>query len=132
MPAAIGAAMARMLRTIEPWVRSFIGGYACAKTVAKNTRCGCGTRWRKRSRSAASGRVRYAPDVTASPLIASLWKTRQRRALLAAAAALCLVGIALAAPRPFRQYPGVEYYDFELPTDYQTAGEWSFARLMYP
>src|SRR3954464_4113365 len=32
---------------------------------------------------------------------------------------------------PFRQYPGVEYYDFALPPDYATPGEWVFARLMY-
>jgi hypothetical protein len=48
------------------------------------------------------------------------------------ALALCLVGIAVAAPRPFRQYPGVEYYDFELPPDYMVPAEWTFARLMYP
>ncbi len=33
---------------------------------------------------------------------------------------------------PFRQYPGVEYEDFKLPSDYQTPAEWTFARLMYP
>ena len=48
--------------------------------------------------------------------------------------ALCLVGIALAAspPREWRQYPGIEYYEFDLPTDYQVPAEWTFARLMYP
>ena len=46
--------------------------------------------------------------------------------------ALCLVGAALADPKPFRQYVGVEYYDFELPTDFRTPAEWVFARLMYP
>jgi hypothetical protein len=57
------------------------------------------------------------------------------RALAAAAAAgLCLVGIALAAspPKAFRQYTGVEYYDFPLPPDYQVPAEWTFGRLMYP
>jgi len=34
-------------------------------------------------------------------------------------------------PMPFRQYAGVEYYDFPLPPDYATPGEWVFARLMY-
>jgi hypothetical protein len=32
---------------------------------------------------------------------------------------------------PFRQYQGVEYYDFPLPPDYETPGEWTFARFMY-
>lgn len=34
-------------------------------------------------------------------------------------------------PRPFRQYPGWEYYDFPLPPDYKESGEWVFARFMY-
>jgi hypothetical protein len=57
-----------------------------------------------------------------------------RAALAAAAVGLCLVGIALAAapPKEFRQYPGVEYYDFELPPDYRVPAEWTFGRLMYP
>jgi hypothetical protein len=44
------------------------------------------------------------------------------------------VGLALAAtpPKEFRQYPGVEYYDFELPPDYLVPAEWTFGRLMYP
>ena len=46
--------------------------------------------------------------------------------LLAAAAVVCL------AQRPFRQYMGVEYSHFELPSDYQEKTEWVFARLMYP
>src|SRR5687768_5987409 len=37
MPAAIGPAIARMLATIEPLVRSFIEGLA--QRVVKNTRC---------------------------------------------------------------------------------------------
>jgi hypothetical protein len=52
--------------------------------------------------------------------------------LAALVVALCLVGVALADPLPFRQYPGVEYYDFELPTDFREPAEWVFARLMYP
>jgi len=34
--------------------------------------------------------------------------------------------------RPFRQYPGVEYSQFELPPDWQQKAEWAFARLMFP
>jgi hypothetical protein len=37
----------------------------------------------------------------------------------------------LQIPLPFRQYAGVEYYDFPLPPDYATPGEWTFARFMY-
>ncbi|HVY63633.1 MAG TPA: DUF4159 domain-containing protein [Gammaproteobacteria bacterium] len=59
-------------------------------------------------------------------------RKHRRSTLAAGVVALCLVGIAFAAPRPFRQYPGVEYYDFELPTDYLKPAEWTFARLMYP
>ncbi|MDP8979195.1 MAG: DUF4159 domain-containing protein [Acidobacteriota bacterium] len=32
----------------------------------------------------------------------------------------------------FRQYPGVEYRQFELTPDWQEKSEWVFARLMYP
>lgn len=56
----------------------------------------------------------------------------RRGALTALAAALCLAGAAFADPLPWREYPGVEYYDFDLPTDYQEPAEWVFARLMYP
>lgn len=37
-------------------------------------------------------------------------------------------------PHPFRQYPGVEYRlgSIPLPPDYESKGEWAFARLMYP
>jgi Domain of unknown function (DUF4159) len=55
-----------------------------------------------------------------------------RRGGAVALIVLCLAGMAWGAPMPFRQYPGVEYYDFELPTDYMVPGEWTFARLMYP
>ena len=47
-------------------------------------------------------------------------------------AGLSLLGALLAYQKPFRQYPGVEYDDFPLPADWQTPGEWVFARLMYP
>jgi len=46
--------------------------------------------------------------------------------VLAVAAVVCL------AQRPFRQYMGVEYSHFVLPSDYQEKTEWVFARLMYP
>ncbi len=34
--------------------------------------------------------------------------------------------------RPFRQYQGVEYSEFETPADWQEKTEWAFARLMFP
>ena len=46
-------------------------------------------------------------------------------------AAAGLIG-ALFAQRPWREYPGREYNDFPLPTDYAEKSEWVFARLMYP
>jgi Domain of unknown function (DUF4159) len=73
--------------------------------------------------------------VTATSKIGAIARrTRVGRRALAFAAALCLVGIALAAspPKPFRQYAAVEYYDFPLPPDYLVPAEWTFARLMYP
>src|SRR3954470_5752616 len=39
---------------------------------------------------------------------------------------------ALFAQRPFRQYPGVEYDNFQLPPDWNEKTEFVFARLMYP
>src|SRR5439155_22455310 len=45
---------------------------------------------------------------------------------------LLLLGGIYAFQRPFREYPGVEYENFELPRDYQEKTEWVFARLMYP
>src|SRR5579875_3834996 len=37
-------------------------------------------------------------------------------------------------PRPFREYPGIEYRlgSIPLPPDFQQKAEWAFARLMYP
>jgi hypothetical protein len=71
---------------------------------------------------------------------------RLRTVLTIAASLLVALGSALAMvamqtgetaykeskPRPFRQYPGREYQDFPLPSDYQEKTEWQFARLMYP
>ena len=40
---------------------------------------------------------------------------------------------AVFAQRAFRQYPSVEYGEgIELPADWRTPGEWTFARLMFP
>jgi hypothetical protein len=48
-----------------------------------------------------------------------------------ACAVLCL-GVAYAFQRPFRQFPGVEYFTFELTPDWQDKSEFTFARLMFP
>ncbi|HVO97012.1 MAG TPA: DUF4159 domain-containing protein [Bryobacteraceae bacterium] len=37
----------------------------------------------------------------------------------------------LRAQKPFKQYQGIEYDDFELPADYQKKTEWTRARLHY-
>ncbi len=34
--------------------------------------------------------------------------------------------------KPWREYPGTEYNDFPVPSDYREKTEWVFARLMYP
>jgi hypothetical protein len=39
---------------------------------------------------------------------------------------------ALAFQRPFHQFPGVEYRDFEVPEDWNQHAEFAFARLMFP
>jgi hypothetical protein len=39
---------------------------------------------------------------------------------------------ALSFGQKFREYPGWEYENFPLPSDYRVPGEWTFARLMYP
>lgn len=80
-------------------------------------------------------RRRQQPKIAASSAprgraAAGTRKVRRRIAALAATCAL-LAGIAL-AQRPFRQYPGVEYREFELPAGWQEPTEWAFARLMYP
>jgi len=46
---------------------------------------------------------------------------------------VCALAVCAAfGQRPFREYPGWEYYDFPKPPDWKTPGEWTFARLMYP
>ena len=47
-----------------------------------------------------------------------------------AGAALCFA--ATEVRLAFREYPGIEYEDFNLPSDWKRPGEWTFARLMYP
>jgi hypothetical protein len=49
----------------------------------------------------------------------------------AACGVLCL-GVVYAFQRPFRQFPGVEYFSFELTPDWQEKTEFAFARLMFP
>ena len=51
---------------------------------------------------------------------------------LALAAGLLALSALYAFQKPFREYPGLEYYHFPLPPDYQEKSEWTFARLMYP
>jgi hypothetical protein len=53
--------------------------------------------------------------------------------------ACCLFGCGVflwsalyAFQHPFRQFRGVEYRNFELPSDWEEKTEWAFARLMYP
>jgi len=55
-----------------------------------------------------------------------------RAKLLITGCGLGCISILYAFQRPFRQYPGVEYFQFELTPDWQQTSEWAFARLMYP
>jgi Domain of unknown function (DUF4159) len=57
---------------------------------------------------------------------------RLRNAAFAALAGLSLFSAIYAFHQPFREYTGVEYENFPLPSDYQEKTEWVFARLMYP
>jgi hypothetical protein len=57
---------------------------------------------------------------------------RFRKVLCGAGLAVASLAALYAFQRPFRQFPGVEYEDFEIPPDWKQAGEWAFARLMYP
>jgi hypothetical protein len=52
----------------------------------------------------------------------------------AAALVACVLGflVVLRAQRPFHQYPGVEYEQFEVPRDADQPFEFAFARLMFP
>jgi len=55
-----------------------------------------------------------------------------RKAFSLLGCGLGLAGALFAFQRPFRQFPGVEYFDFETPPDWQEKTEFAFARLMYP
>jgi len=55
-----------------------------------------------------------------------------RRAAGVLGCAFVFLGALCAFQHPFRQLPGVEYFSFELTPDWQTPGEWTFARLMFP
>jgi hypothetical protein len=55
---------------------------------------------------------------------------RLRVALALVIAVLGTWGV-LRAQKPFKEYPGVEYTDFELPPDYQQPHDWVRARLKY-
>jgi hypothetical protein len=54
------------------------------------------------------------------------------KAIRGFACGLTFLGALYAFQRPFHQYPGVEYQNFEIPPDWQQDGEWAFARLMFP
>ena len=56
---------------------------------------------------------------------------RPRSFFLLAIAGLATWG-ALRAQKPFQEYPGLEYENFPLPSDYQEKTEWTRARLRYP
>ena len=49
-----------------------------------------------------------------------------------AVAAVAIVCVSVFAQRPFRQYPGVEYENFPLPSDALERTEFVFTRLMFP
>ncbi|HEY6989021.1 MAG TPA: DUF4159 domain-containing protein [Bryobacteraceae bacterium] len=55
-------------------------------------------------------------------------------AALAGCGLLLLGGVQRNLPLPFREYPGDEYHDSQipLPPDFREKTEWVFARLMYP
>ena len=57
---------------------------------------------------------------------------RSKMFLGVAAALAALLGTLYSFQRPFREYPGIEYNDFALPTNWHQDAEWTFARLMYP
>src|SRR5580704_10169163 len=55
-----------------------------------------------------------------------------RKALWGVGCSVAFLSAVYAFQRPFRQFPGVEYQNFEVPPDWDQNGEWTFARLMYP
>jgi hypothetical protein len=65
-------------------------------------------------------------------LTVSMYNFVRLRFLLACALAASILICAAFAQKPFREYPGYEYNDFPIPSDWHVPGEWTFARLMYP
>src|SRR5438552_5744000 len=57
----------------------------------------------------------------------TIWKR-----LLRIGSAVAVLGALYAFQRPFRQLPGVEYFNFELTPDWQEKTEFAFARMMFP
>ena len=55
-----------------------------------------------------------------------------RKALWRFVCGFAFLGALYAFQRPFHQFPGVEYSNFEVPPDWAQNGEWTFARLMFP
>jgi hypothetical protein len=55
-----------------------------------------------------------------------------RKAVWLTVCSLVCLGTLLAFQKPFRQYPGVEYFSFETPPDWKDPGEFVFARMMFP
>jgi hypothetical protein len=55
-----------------------------------------------------------------------------RKAWWRFACGFIFLGAMYAFQRPFHQFPGVEYANFEVPSDWAQNGEWTFARLMFP
>jgi hypothetical protein len=68
---------------------------------------------------------------TKKALVRLMHVTRWRVPVSLACAAMVLICVAF-GQRPFREYPGFEYESFQKPSDWETPGEWTFARLMYP
>ena len=57
---------------------------------------------------------------------------RGRTYWIAASLLISSFGGAYAFQSEFREYPGLEYYDFPKPPDWHDRTEWVFGRLMYP
>src|SRR4030081_1078958 len=57
---------------------------------------------------------------------------RCRTMLLRLGCGLTFLGALYAFQLPFKQYRGVEYFQFDLPQDWKEPGEFAFARLMFP
>ena len=55
-----------------------------------------------------------------------------RKAMRRAACGVLCLSALYAFQRPFQQFPGVEYFNFELTPDWQEKTEFAFARLMFP